>query len=43
MATMPLAVESAAPGRPDVEPDPEVPERARQRRFGAGYKLPAPV
>lgn len=22
----------------DVEPDPEVPERARQRRFSAGYK-----
>ncbi len=38
MATMPLAVESAAPARPDVEPDPEVPERARQRRFSAGYK-----
>lgn len=26
------------PARPDVEPDPEVPERARQRRFRAGYK-----
>jgi len=32
------AVRPAEPTRPPLEPDPEVPERARQRRFGASYK-----
>ena len=39
IATMPVAGEPAAPARPDAEPDPEVPERARQRRYSAAYKL----
>jgi len=39
MATMPVAGELAAPARPDAKPDPEVPERARQRRYSASYKL----
>jgi len=38
MATMLTAVRSAGPARPPQEPDPEVPERARQRRFSAAYK-----
>ncbi|HVC78154.1 MAG TPA: hypothetical protein VND96_16710 [Candidatus Micrarchaeaceae archaeon] len=38
MATMLTAVRSAEPARPPLEPDPEVPERARQRRFSAPYK-----
>lgn len=38
MATMLTAVRSAEPTRPSQDPDPEVPERARMRRFGASYK-----
>jgi transposase-like protein len=33
-----MAGDRAASARPEV-PDPEVPERARQRAFSAGYKL----
>jgi transposase-like protein len=36
---MPVAGEPAAPARPDAKPDPEVPERARERRYSASYKL----
>jgi hypothetical protein len=32
-------VPSTETGRPAVEPDPEVPERAQNRRFSASYKL----
>jgi len=39
MATMLTAVRSAEPARPPLGPDPEVPERARRRRFTAQYKL----
>jgi len=39
IATLPVAGEPAAPARPDAEADPEVPERARQRRYSAAYKL----
>ena len=38
MATMLTAVRSAESARPPQEPDPEVPERARMRRFSASYK-----
>lgn len=38
MATMLTAVRSAEPTRPPEDPDPEVPVRARMRRFGAAYK-----
>src|SRR5438105_7280061 len=38
MATMLTAVRSAEPTRDDPEPDPEVPARARMRRFSASYK-----
>ncbi len=38
MATMLTPVRSAEPTRPRQEPDPEVPERARMRRFSASYK-----
>ena len=36
---MRVAGEPAAPARPDAEPEPEVPERARQRRYSAAYKF----
>ena len=38
MATMLTAVRPAEPTRPPRGPDPEVPERARMRRFSASYK-----
>jgi transposase len=38
MATMLTAVRSAEPTRPPRDPDPEVPERARMRRFSVSYK-----
>ncbi len=38
MATMVSAVRSSEPTRPQTDPDPEVPERARQRAFSAAYK-----
>ena len=38
MATMLTAVRPAEPTRPPQGPDPEVPERARMRRFSASYK-----
>jgi len=34
-----VAGEAEAPARPDAKSDPEVPERARQRRYSAAYKL----
>jgi hypothetical protein len=39
MATTPLAVQSEGSKDPAEEPDPEVPERPRQRRYPAAYKM----
>ncbi len=39
IATVPMAGEFDAPTRAEARPDPEVPERAKQRRFSAAYKL----
>jgi transposase len=39
MAVMPHAVDAADATHPREDPDPEVSERARNRRFGAAYKL----
>ncbi len=39
MAVMPDAAEAAVATRPRKDPDPEVVARARNRRFGASYKL----
>ena len=36
---MTMAAPSAESVRPAEEPDPEVPERARQRRYSAAYKV----
>ena len=38
IAISPLAGEPEAPVRRDAQPDPEVPERARHRRYSAAYK-----
>ena len=38
MATMQIAAGPAEGSRPDEEPDPEVPERARPRKYSAAYK-----
>ncbi len=34
-----MAGDPDVPARPEPRPDPEVPERAQQRRYGAAYKL----
>jgi transposase-like protein len=34
----PAAGDRNVPGRPEPRPDPEVPERAQQRRYSAAYK-----
>src|SRR5947208_3839429 len=34
-----MAGDPDVPGRPEPRPDPEVPERARQRRYSAAYKV----
>lgn len=39
MAVMSVAAEAAVAARPHEDPDPEVVARARNRRFGASYKL----
>ena len=39
IAINPVAGEPEAPTRRDAQPDPEVPERARHRRYSAAYKL----
>ena len=38
IARNPMAGDADVPGRAEQLPDPEVPERARQRRYSASYK-----
>jgi transposase len=39
IARDPVAGGSDMPARPEPRPDPEVPERAQQRRYSAAYKV----
>jgi len=43
IATVPMAGEFDTPTRAEAGPEPEVPEKAEQRRFSAAYKLKFPA